>query len=361
MARIMQAGILQSDSVKLRHIFLTATDAPKADSIVAILKNGANFAELAKKYSAVQQTAANGGEIGWLQEGPSLDKEIASAAFSKAANEIFTIKNAQGVQIMQVMEKTPARSKVKVAILERKVIASSKSVSRIFNDAKQFAADLTAQTFDKKAKDKGFIVRPATDILKTTEKIADIPQSRKIVQWAFKSDKGDVSDVFECGTQFVVAVSKEINEKGYRSIEKVNDQLKAEIIRDKKAELMIKNLTEKLAKPNSLEALAASLSDSVKVASAVNFSAYQFGMAGMEPTIIGKSSVLPLNQVSTPLKGNAGVFVIRTSNKLENPQPMDAKMEIIQLNSRMSYSMPYMILQNLREKAEIVDNRLNFF
>ncbi len=262
---------------------------------------------------------------------------------------------------MQVMDKTPARSKVKVAILERKVIASSKSVSRIFNDAKQFAADLTAQTFDKKAKDKGFLVRPAADILKTTEKIGDIPQSRKIVQWAFKSDKGDVSDVFECGTQFVVAVSKEVNEKGYRSIEKVNDQLKAEIIRDKKAELMIKNLTEKLAKSNSLEALAASLGDSVKVASAVNFSAYQFGMAGMEPTIIGKSSILPLNQVSTPLKGNAGVFVIRTSNKLENPQPMDAKMEIMQLNSRMGYSMPYMILQNLREKAEIVDNRLNFF
>ncbi len=48
MARIMQAGIMQSDSVKLRHIFLTATDAPKADSIVAVLNKGANFAEFKK-------------------------------------------------------------------------------------------------------------------------------------------------------------------------------------------------------------------------------------------------------------------------------------------------------------------------
>jgi peptidyl-prolyl cis-trans isomerase D len=136
MARIMEAGIMQADSVKLRHIFLVQKHEAKTDSIVTAIRKGANFGELAKKYSAVQQTAANGGEIGWLQDGVTgVDKEITNTAFTKAVNEVFTIKNAQGTQIMQVMEKTPARRKVKLAILERKVVPSSKTYSKIYNDA----------------------------------------------------------------------------------------------------------------------------------------------------------------------------------------------------------------------------------
>jgi peptidyl-prolyl cis-trans isomerase D len=362
MARVMEAGIMQSDSVKLRHIFLVEKDAAKADSLVAVINAGGDFAALAKQYSAVKQTAANGGEIGWLTQGvQGMDKEITAAAFSKPVNEVFTIKNAQGVQIMQVTAKTAARQKVKLAILERKVVASSKTLSKVYNDAKQFAVDLKADKFDSKAKEKGYIVRPALEILQTVNQIADIPQSRKIVQWAFNNKKETVSDVFDCGKKFVVAVVTEKNDKGYRAVEKVSDQLKAEIIKDKKAELMMKELSEQLAKNPSLEGIAASLNDSVKLAKGVNFAAYQFGVAGFEPNVIGKSTTLALNKVSAPIKGNAGVFVVRTANKVENPQPFDAKMEKMQLNGRMSYSLPYMIIQDLKDKADIVDNRLNFF
>ncbi|MDR3652438.1 MAG: SurA N-terminal domain-containing protein [Paludibacter sp.] len=362
MARIMQSGIMQSDSVKLRHIFLLTKDASKEDSIVKAIKSGSDFGALAMKYSAVRQTAANGGEIGWLQENTQgVEKDITSQAFSKAKNEIFTIKNAQGIQIMQVEDKTPARRKVKLAILQRKVVPSSKSYSKIYNDAKQFAVDLSADNFDKKAKASNYIVHPATEILQTTQKIADISQSRKVIQWVFKSSKNDVSDVFDCGTKFVVAMTTEVNKKGYRSVDKVSDQLKAEIIKDKKADLMIKNLTAELGKNNSLEGLAAYLKDSIKMASAVNFASYQFGTAGFEPSIIGKVSILALGKVSSPIKGNAGVYVVRTSNKQENPQPFNEKMEIMQLNSRMGYSLPYMIVQDMKDKADIVDNRLNFY
>ena len=362
MARIMQSGIMQSDSVKLRHIFLLTKDAAKADSLVAAIHAGGDFAALAKKYSAVKQTAANGGEIGWLTEGmQGVDKDITANAFNKSKNEVFTIKNAQGVQIMQVEDKTAPRRKVKLAILERKVVPSSKSYSKIYNDAKQFAVDLQADNFDKKAKEKGYVVHPASEILQSVDKIADIPQSRQIIRWVFKSSKNDVSDVFDCGTKFVVCMTTEVNKKGYRSVDKVTDQLKAEIIKYKKAEMMIKNLSAELTKSPSLEGLATFLKDSVKTAKSVNFASYQFGVAGFEPTVIGKVTVSALGKVSTPIKGNAGIYVVRTSNKQVNPQPFDVKMEKMQLNSRMSYSLPYMIIQDMKDKADIVDNRLNFF
>lgn len=362
MAKVVESGIMASDSVRLRHIYLAANDAAKADSIIGAIKSGANFAALAQKYSAIQQTAANGGEIGWIVDGmQGLDKEMISKAFGSATNEVFTLKDAQGTQIMQVMEKTPARRKVKLAILEVKVSTSNESVSKIYNEAKQFAAELNAKEFSKRAKENKYEVRTAADVLKTTEKIADISNSRQIVRWAFENEKGDVSDVYDCGNQFVVATVIENNEKGYRPLAKVSEQIKFELLRDKKAELMIKNLTAQAAKYPTIESLAAAIGSDVKSAPAVNFDAYQFGVAGNEPAVVGKVSVLPVNKISAPIKGNAGVYVVLPTNAQVNPAPFDVKMQIMQLNARLSYSLPYMVAQDLRDKSNMVDNRLNFY
>jgi peptidyl-prolyl cis-trans isomerase D len=262
---------------------------------------------------------------------------------------------------MQIEDKTAPRRKVKLAILERKVVPSSKTYSKIYNDAKQFAVDLNSDNFEKRAKDKNYIIRPANEILHGTDKIADIPLSRQIIRWAFKSSKNDVSDVFDCTTKFVVAMTKEVNKKGFRSVDKVSDQLKAEIIKDKKAEMIIKDFTTELTKTPTLSGLAGFLKDSVKTAKAVNFASYQFGAAGFEPSVIGKVSISTIGKISKPIKGIAGVYVFSTSNKQVSQQPFDARMEKMQLNSRMGYSLPYMIIQDMKDKADILDNRLNFF
>lgn len=250
---------------------------------------------------------------------------------------------------------------MKLAILERKLVPSSRSYGRIYNDAKQFAAELKSSEFASRANEKGLPVRTASELFESTERIADIPQSRQVIRWAFESDKGDVSDVFDCNNQFVVATITEVNAKGYRSLEKVSDQIKAELVREKKADIMIKNLTEQLKKTPSLEALAQALSTDVKVANGVNFANNQFGVAGFEPALIGKVSVLPANKLSAPVKGNAGVYVLLPVNPQVSQNPFNAKAQIMQMNMNYAYSLPYMILQDIRDNADIEDNRLRFF
>lgn len=362
MARVMETGILQSDSAKIRHIYLTKADEAKADSIIGAINAGGDFAAMARQYSAVKQTASNGGEIGWIVEDvKGLDKEIITKSFASPAKGIFTIKNEQGTQIFQVTEKTAPKSKVKLAIFEIKVSASNLTVSKIYNEAKQFAAELSGDKFDKKAQEKGYQVRNANELPTTADRIADLPQSRQIVRWAFENDKEAVSDVYDCDRQFVVATVTEINEKGYRSIEKVSDQIKAELIREKKAEMMIEKLKAQISKTPSIEGIGAAIGSEVKSAPAVNFAAYQFGVAGFEPAVVGKVSVLPVNKISAPIKGNAGVYVVLPTNPQVNNNPFDAKMQIMMLNSRLSYSLPYAIIQDIKDKADIVDNRMNFY
>ncbi len=362
MAKVMQSGIMESDSVKLRHIVLAPNEESRADSLINVIKAGTAFADMARQHSLAQQTAAAGGEVGWITRN-MVGNEIADPSFSRAVNDIFKVSNAQGIQIFQVMERTPARPKVKLAILERKVTPSNQSYSKLFNEAKQFAAGSTDQKkFEELAKEKGYVIRPAVGLNKNSDNVDMIPQSRQVVRWAFENGKGKVSDVFDCDRNtYVVATVTEVNEKGFRTMEQVKPQLTAEVLKDKKAELIKKQLTDQLAQNPTLEGLAATLGTEVKTAPAVNFASFQFGDAGMEPYIIGKASVAPEGKVSMPMKGESGVYVIVPMTKQADTTPFDAKMESMQLDYRTAQSLPYMLMQKMREKYKIVDNRSNFY
>lgn len=361
MARVMESGIMESDSVKLRMIVLPPNEDKKADSIVNAIKAGTNFTDMVAKFSA-PQAAANGGEVGWITK-PMVGKEISDPAFSKGTNEIFKVSGAQGTQIFQIMEKTPARAKVKLAILERKVTPSNQSYGKIFNEAKQFAAGSTdAKKFEELAKQKGYVIRPSIGLLKNSDQVDAIPQSRQVVRWAFENKKGTISDVFDCDRNtYVVANVTEVNAKGYRTLAQVTPQLKSEIIRDKKADIIKKQLSDLLSKNPTLEGLAASLGAQVKTAPSVNFASFQFGDAGPEPYIIGKASSTPDNKITAPLKGESGVFVIQPLARIADTTPFNAKIEAAQLDGRTTQTLPYIIMQKLREKYNVVDNRFNFY
>ena len=261
------------------------------------------------------------------------------------------------------MEKTPARSKVKLAILERKVTPSNQSYGKIFNEAKEFAAGSTdSKKFEELAKQKGYVVRPSVGLLKSTDQVDAIPQSRQVVRWAFENKKGSTSDVFDCDRNtYVVATVTEVNPQGFRRLAQVTPQLKAEIIKDKKAETLKKQLSEALTKNPTLEGLAITLGTVVKLAPAVNFASFQFGDAGPEPYVIGKASATADFKVTTPLKGETGVFVVQPLTRTADTTPFDATIEAAQLDGRTSQTLPYIIMQKLKEKYNVIDNRFNYY
>ncbi len=361
MARIVEAGLMVSDSVKLRHILIENNDE-RADSIVKALRRGADFGKLALQYSLVQETAAKGGEIGWVGE-TGLPKEISVPAFAKRAKEVFTVSTpGQGIQIMQIMEKSKATPKVKLAIMERKVTPSSQTYGQLYNDAKQYVVtNNTLEKFNATAKEQGLVVMPASALDKNAQQVANLTTSREIVRWAFGASEGDVSDVFECGNSFVVAAVKSVKDDEYRPVSSVAFELRAELIKDKKAELIEGQMGEVLAKENSLDALAAFVKDDAQKAAAVNFASYQLGSAGVEPYVLGAATAMAENTISAPLKGNTGVYVIKTSNKTEAEGAFDKDAEVSKLNNRNSYYLGYQVMQALRDNAEIVDNRSVFY
>ncbi|NLT51141.1 MAG: parvulin peptidyl-prolyl isomerase [Ignavibacteria bacterium] len=76
-----------------------------AQSIIDSIKNGADFAEMAKKYSEDPGSAAQGGDLGFVKRG-SFYPEFEAAAYSLRNNEISAVTESPvGFHIIQTLEK----------------------------------------------------------------------------------------------------------------------------------------------------------------------------------------------------------------------------------------------------------------
>lgn len=343
MARLVENGYSLPDSVQLRYTLLA--DAAQFDSLQAAWKKG--------QYGEAQ-------ELGWLTE-TALPKEMAEKAFAGQKNSIFSLPYGTGLQVLQIMDKAAATPKVKLAILSRNVTPSSKTYAALYNEAKQFIVNYnTEDKFNEGATEKNLTITPAYNVQKNANKVNDLKQSRPIIRWAFKAKEGEVSDVFECGEQFIVAVVSEIREGGYRTINDVQGELRAELLKDQKAELIKADLKDVTA----LEQAAQILDSEIQTAENISLNSTRFGAAGVEPAVIGAAVSLEENELSQPVQGKNGVYVLlATSKKVSETEPDEAAIDrqIQQLSSRYTYSLPYQLINLVEENADITDNRANFY
>lgn len=353
------------DSIQLRQIQVAADTEEKtaslADSIFNAIKGGADFAELAKKYG---QT----GEASWVNaqswEGASLDAEYVkfiNAIISQPVNELANLKIGQANVILQVMNKKANKDKYKVAVVKRQVEFSKETYNKAYNDFSQFVAqNTTLADLEKNAEEAGYTLMPRANFRSDEHYVGGVKSTREALKWVFDAKEGQVSPLFECGENdhMMVVALQSINKAGYTSINKVSDMLKAEIIRDKKAEQIMAQMNG-FTSLDQVKGLKDAVSDSVKH---VTFAApaYISVARASEPAISAYASKTEVNKVSAPIKGNAGVYMIQVYNKENSAEKFDAKTEEATL-SNMAARYAGQFIYDLRDKAKIVDQRYLYF
>ncbi|MDR2119655.1 MAG: SurA N-terminal domain-containing protein [Tannerella sp.] len=360
------------DSVKVSHIYLVSLTSPtgtdstvtaRADSLVDVLKNGGDFAELAAQYSFDDQTKTNGGEIGWLTEATILQggggKELKDGVFSAPLNQPTILKTNRGIHILRITEKTADVPKYKIARAHLEVTPSNKTYNDIYNQLSQFVAiNNTSEKISASAAEAGYNLISGIRITASDRVLGAVPDSRVIIRWAFESTrKNEVSNIIDCNNQFVIAVRREVLPEGYQSINAVAPILRSEIAARKKGELIAKSLKEKNLQ--SLQAYADVMNSPIDTVRYITMETSRITKIGLEPALNAEITYSQPNRICGPVIGNNGVYVFTVINRTTEGGTYDEKEQIASMEMSNSYKS-YQAFQQLVNQAKIVDNRIRF-
>ena len=354
-----------ADSIQFRQIQVMADTEDKrialADSIFDAIKGGADFAEIAKAYG---QT----GEAAWVDarswEGAALDAENTTyikTLINQPVNELKNLQLGQVNLILQVMNKKAMKPKYQVAVIKLPIEFSKETYSDAYNKFSQFVAqNTTLEDMKKNAEEAGYTVIPRSDFRSDEHYVGGIRSTQDALRWIFDAKEGEVSPLYECGENdhMMVVGLEAINKKGYVNINKVANVLKAEIIRDKKAEQLMSQM-QGFNSLDQVKGMNDAVSDSVKH---VTFGApaYISVTHASEPAISAYASKAEVNKISAPIKGNAGVYMIQAYAKDNGTEEFDAKKEEASLSS-MAPRYADQCIYELREKAKVTDQRYLYF
>lgn len=357
-----------ADSIQYRLIsVMAATPAEtktKADSILTALQGGADFEAIAKKY---QQT----GEKSWItgvQQFQAMqqardNKPVFDAMNSMAVNEIKNIPLTQGYIILQVLDKKAMQEKYDVAIIKKTIDFSDETSQEIYNKFNQFvASNRSLQDLEKNAAKAGYQVRELPALTTSAGNIAGIQGTREALKWTFEAKEGDLSDVFKCGNndQLLVVALTKINPKGYMDLsnQQVNSFIKAEVIKDKKAE----SIAQKLKGVNTIAAAKQKGCKTVDIEQITLAAPVMVTtLMASEPALSGAVAATAKGKFSShPVKGNAAVYLFQVTDKKTLPGKFEEKQYVRQAAMTQMQQLFQAIQYELQRKANVTDNRYLF-
>lgn len=360
------------DSVEFRQIqvggkTLEAARA-SADSIQKALAAGGDFQAIAKRYGQDSTTTWFTGAMYEQASTMSQDnRTYIEALLNGAVGSTQNIELTQGNVVIQVLNRKAMKSKAVAAVIKKEILFSDNTYSKAYNRFSQFVTQSQASLADlqKHATKFGYTVQDLNDFATSSHTVGNVGGSgiRDAIKWIFEAKEGQVSQLFEAGKEndhLLVLCMTKIHPQGYRPWDdaQVKEILKREVIRDKKAEMI-------MAKLKGVNSIAAAQAKGAKVSTVnqITFAAPAFIQAtgAAEPALSGAVAATAQGKFcSAPVKGNAGVYVFQVVKKQMRPAKYNEEQQIQMCRQR---AMQYMgnFMQDLVFGAGVVDNRYLFF
>lgn len=366
---------MRPDSVKASHILIqydgarnaktkrTKEDAKRlADSILTQVKKSTNmFANFALKFSEYPTAKKDTGDLGWMTDGNPNLQLFFDSLYTIKNNGVRIVETALGYHVMMVTDQTAPLKKIRLAIAKKAIEPSEKTIQDVYSVANKFASENENTTkFNESIVKQGLAKRTADNTRAMEYTLPGIKDGREVIRWAYdeKTEKNMVSQVFDVDGKYVVATLKDIKPEGFASLEQVKPMIESLVKRDKKAEQLIEKMKAKTSNPTELAAQFQSVVDTV---ANFNFGANNLYNYGPEQEVIGAISAMKPGQVSKPLKGNMGVYVVYYDQFTPAPPTADYRMVTMQMANMFAQRVSNETFNALQKSVKIKDFRVKYY
>ena len=347
----------------------------RADSIMTMLDEGLSFDSLAIVYSDDQGSKFNGGDLGYVQEARFV-KPFNDLIFHSEAMEgkVYRIASEFGIHLVEILDRKFITNQegLRIATIAEPVIPSQATQDMIYDDVLEFAGqNRTVEQLTASAEgDEELTLNKAAGIHRNGYAITELGPgdvSRSIIRWMYDGDTkaGTVApEVYIVqhperyyNAQYVVAALTGINKPGLPRPDQVMEQIEAPVSDRKKAETIAGRIAgqsiDQILDNNSMAE-----ADTVKN---VNLGVQILSKIGQEPKVMGTAVAMQVGDMSKPIIGENGVYVI----ELTKYTPASAAQNMARLREQGSFNVANAaeieLFEALRKNADIEDNRFTYF
>lgn len=350
-------------SVKASHILIefgANKDSSKAvaTKIMADIKAGGNFEQIATEKSADKGSGMKGGDVGYFTKGMMV-KPFEEAAFgAKIGDLIGPVETQFGYHIIKVVDKVTEEIKYSEVTLKLNISTVTKnSIFRDANSAKTILEKGTSIEEVGKQLKKNVVETDLFD--KNTPAIG----SKNLTMFAFDGKLNDVSAPVEVKNYgVVIAQISAIREKGTTPLEDIKEQLKLRLIRNKKLDILVKKTDEvrtKLLAAGGLS-VAKSVDTTLNVRSAVGIRNNGFVQGlGKDYALTHAAFTAPIGSMTNTIRGENSCFLVVVKTRVEPDKSKyeadkDAVVKKLVGNAKaMAY---YGWMNDVKNNADIVKN-----
>lgn len=350
-------------SVKASHILIefgANKDSSKAAAtkIMADIKAGGNFEQIATEKSADKGSGMKGGDVGYFTKGMMV-KPFEEAAFgAKVGDLIGPVETQFGYHIIKVVDKVTEEIKYSEVTLKLNISTVTKnSIFRDANSAKTLLEKGTSIEEVGKQLKKNVVETDLFD--KNTPAIG----SKTLTMFAFDGKLNDVSAPVEVKNYgVVIAQISAIREKGTTPLEDIKEQLKLRLLRNKKLDILVKRTDEirtKLLAAGGLSA-AKSIDTTLDVRSAVGIRNNGFVQGlGKDYALTNAAFTAPIGSMTNTIRGENSCFLVVVKNRIDPDKSKieadkDAVAKKLVGNAKaMAY---YGWMNDVKNNADIVKN-----
>ena len=356
------------EQIRASHILLNtggkdeAAVRKQAEDLLAQIKGGADFAELAKKVSEDVGSKVNGGDLDYFGRGRMVP-EFETAAFAMEPGQVSDlVKTQYGFHIIKVVDKKPAVTRTLDEV--RPQIEDQLKWERTDQQITARAAELAERIddpsdLDTVARESGFTVTES-GLFQREDPIPGLGVAPQVAIAAFELADNAVSEplVSPRGTVFVTVVEKK--DPYVPELTEVRDRVREDAIRTRAAELSRQRASEIAAALRSAGDFAAAAKAQGFVAKDTELVARESPLPdiGVSPEVDKVAFGLPAGGVSEPIATSDGTVIVRVLERDEvTPdelrQGKDAFREQLLTERRGRFFTAYMTKAKERMRIEV--------